>query len=150
MRHDPAWPIHSYGLLTAEQANGTACACTRDEGVQHDEHVSTHLESLRNLTGNYHSGPARTDNGRGDRPPARGANPENPIAQQVQTAGSCMKGFRTPDGTRNPPPFRTLTASAKVLESGHLSVAVSWRLCADFVEKLDGLSARMLPWFLGR
>jgi hypothetical protein len=105
VRHDPAWPIHSYGLLTAEQANGTACASTHDEGVQHDEHVPTHLESLRNPTGKHLSGPARTDNGRGDRPTARGSNPENPIAQQVQTAGSCMKGFRAPDGTRNPPPF---------------------------------------------
>ena len=24
----------------------------------------------------------------------------------VPTAGSCMRGFRTPDGTRNPSPFR--------------------------------------------
>ncbi len=41
-----------------------------------------------------------------DQRPAGRSDIQNPIAQRMPTAGSCMRGFRTPDGTRNPKPRR--------------------------------------------
>lgn len=116
MRHDPAWQIHSYGLLKAELASGKACASPHGDGFQQDVRVLTYQENL----GNHHSGAAGTDNCRYDRPTARSADSQNPIAQRMPTAGSCMRGFRTPDDTRNPSPcrpFAALTAHPKSCRS---------------------------------
>ena len=40
--HDPAWQIHSYGLLKAELANGKACVSSYGDGFQPGKRVPSH------------------------------------------------------------------------------------------------------------
>jgi len=82
VRHDPAWQIHSYGLLTAELANGEVCASPYGEGIQRDKRALIHSENPENYTCKPHPRSAGTDNCRCDRPPAGSDNPQNPIAQR--------------------------------------------------------------------
>src|SRR5208283_3008493 len=44
---------------------------------------------------------------------------EIPIDRRRTPAGSCLGGFRTPDGIRKPSPWRSIRSAATVLESGH-------------------------------
>jgi hypothetical protein len=120
VRHDPAWQIPSYGLLTAELANGEVCASPYGEGIQHAKRALGHQENLGNHTCKHHSRPASTDKRRCARRSAGRSDTQNPIVQRLPTTGSCMRGFRTPYGTRNPSPHRTLRQLLVLPESGRV------------------------------
>jgi hypothetical protein len=87
-----------------------ACASPYGDGFQPGKRAPSHHENLGNHTCKHHSRPAGTDKRPCDRRPAGRSDTQNPIAQRLPTAGSCMRGFRTPDGTRNPSPSRSFDA----------------------------------------
>ncbi len=62
------------------------------------------------------------------------AHPEAqiPIGNRLRPAGSCMRDFRTPDGTRNPSACRSLSRPSPYPKSGPSSEQARWRLRASF------------------
>lgn len=58
-------------------------------------------------------------------PTTTSAENRNPHSHQLWPAGSCMRGFRTPAGTRNPSPSRTFRQTLPSAESGRRSRALA-------------------------
>jgi len=105
--HDPAWPAHSCSRLKSASANGTACPRQDESGLYSSKRALDHRVNLYDRAGKHLLQRSWFYEHRSDQWPLGSLKTQNPIGLNVRTAGSCMRGFRTPDGTRNPSPFQT-------------------------------------------
>ena len=106
--HDPAWPSCSHDRATPAPVNGMSCARCRGAGRHaHQSRRNSTLQALRPGPEAASSTAHRTLCGSSRQALA---HPETqiPIGNRLRPAGSCMRDFRTPDGTRNPSAFRPL------------------------------------------
>lgn len=105
---DPAWPNHSNDRAPSAQADRSGCAWWRGACRQA-------CKPRRNHCGKPGDTPPRPSDQlvrHIERPRSQPAlhqrKTQIPIAHRMRHAGSCMRGFHTPDGTRNPSPSRPL------------------------------------------
>ena len=107
-----------YGLFKPAAANEMACAMPNGDRSQSDKRTPERLKKL--------CGPARKQRRRTDGANKRSSSRsllgspkiQNPIAQTMPTAGSCMRGFRTPDGTRKPSRLRNVSFPQSLAKTG--------------------------------
>lgn len=115
--HDPAWAITATPRCPRASGDGLPCA-----GRHHRPHDEPHRPRTRPIS--------RADpimSARPCIPPVVSRGPpgspqgrpksENPIAHRLWPAGSCMRGFRTAAGARNPSPTRSFASSDPVPKS---------------------------------
>jgi hypothetical protein len=100
--HDPAWPSCSHGRATPAPVNGKVCARCRGAGRHAHQSRRNQRYRLCDLARKPVPRLARRILCGSSRQALAHPEAQIPIAHRVRHAGSCMRDFRTPDGTRNP------------------------------------------------
>ena len=100
--HDPAWPSCSHDRATPAPVNGMLCA--RYRGADRHAHQSRRNQRYRLCDLARKPLPRHAHRVLCGSSRQALAHPEAqiPIGTRLRPAGSCMRDFRTPDGTRNP------------------------------------------------
>ena len=100
--HDPAWPSCSYDRATPAPVNGMLCARCRGAGRHAHQSRRNQRYRLCDLARKPLPRHAYRILCGSSRQALAHPEAQIPIGNRLRPAGSCMRDFRTPDGTRNP------------------------------------------------